>query len=435
MILTKGIIEEVVSQFKARVRLPVYHGIKTAEYSTPTKDLPTATLCAMPNCTYSLNTGDVVYCSIEDNDFTKPVILGFLYKQDKAETLVDMNVNSLNVGVNASFPEETSIGKVSPQSIQNLCGANSNIQNEIDSIVNDSNKNNKELQDSVSKLQNDVASLETNLSTNYVDKSTSQIIGGQKDFETAPRVKIEGEHPREGLPDIYVQLQYIYTDTSSTGPYIDTGFEINTSTDTIELVFEMVDTTKYLWLFGEHDTPARLGLGVGDGVVNQRNVAYGNATNKVPDDLFYGKLHYFKADSTGVFIDNTNKVANYSNFTSTSTIALFCLHINGAFNSNAKGKIQSYKHTRNGVVLLDLVSVKRKSDNKVGFYDFANDTFITSNNDIDFLAGPELLGDHYEPVLTNANFTDFLTSVSGYNPTVAQSLQHDASGVIQWVDE
>lgn len=434
MILTKGIIEEVVSQFKARVRLPVYHGIKTAEYSTPTKDLPTATLCAMPNCTYSLNIGDVVYCSIEDNDFTKPVILGFLYKQDKAKTLIDMNVNSLNVGVNASFPEETSIGKVSPQSIQNLYGADSNIQNEINDIVNDNNKNNKELQNSVSELQNDVASLETDLSTNYVDKSTSQIVGGQKDFEVTPRVKIEGEHPREGLPDIYTQLQYVYTDTSSTGPYIDTGFVINTSTDIIELVFEMVDTTRYLWLFGEHDTSARFGLGVGDGIINQRNVAYGNATNKVSDDLFYGKLHYFKADSTGVFIDNTNKVANYSNFTSTSTIALFCLHINGAFNSNAKGKIQSYKHTRNGVVLLDLVSVKRKSDNKVGFYDFANNRFVVSDNGVDLIAGPGLTEDHYEPLLSDVNFVDFLTNITGYNPNVTQTLKHNNNGLL-WVND
>lgn len=268
-----------------------------------------------------------------------------------------------------------------------------------------------------------------------VDLISDQIIDGQKDFETAPRIKIEGEHPREGLPDIYTQLQYIYTDTSSTGPYIDTDLTIDTDTDTIELVFEMVDTTRYLWLFGEHDQNARFGLGVGDGVVNQRNVAYGSATNKVADDLFYGKLHYFKADSTGVFIDNINKVANHISFTSESTIALFCLHINGAFNSNAKGKIQSYKHTRNGVVLMDLISVKRKSDNKVGFYDFANNSFITSSNNIDLLEGPELIGDHYEPLLSNANFVDFLTNITGYNPNILQTLKHDTNGAIQWVND
>ena len=424
MILTKGIIEEVVSPYKAKVRLPVYHGIRTDNYSVQTKDLPEASLCAMPNCDYALNVGDIVYCSVEDNDFTKPVIMGFLYKQDKAQTSVDMNVNSLGVVTNTNLPEDTAIGKVNPDSIQSLLGIGGNIQRTISNINNTINGELRNINNRVNVIK-----------SSYVDKTSDQIINGQKDFEITPRVKIEGEHPREGLPDIYTQLQYVYTDTSSTGPYIDTGLKINTDTDTVELVFEMVDTTRYLWLFGEHDNSARFGLGVGDGIVNQRNVAYGNATNKVADDLFYGKLHYFKADRTGVFIDNTNKVANHISFTSDSTIALFCLHINGAFNSNAKGKIQSYKHTTsNGDVLMDLVSVKRKSDNKVGFYDFANNRFVVSDNNIDLIAGPELTEDHYEPLLSDVNFVDFLTNINGYNPNVTQTLKHNNNGLL-WVND
>lgn len=249
------------------------------------------------------------------------------------------------------------------------------------------------------------------LSTAVVDLTTNQVIDGQKDFEVLPRVKVTGEHPREGLPDTYTQLQYVESDGSQ---YIDTTFIINTSTDTVELVFELLGTTLYKWLFGEHDNNARFGLGVGDGT-NRRNVAYGATTYKVNDNLFYSELHYFKADSSGVYIDG-NKIADYSSFSSTSTLALFCLNNNG-FVNGISGKIQTYKHTRNNTTLMDLVPVKRKSDNKAGFYDFATSMFIVSDSSTNLIAGPEIVGDHYENLITDAvipSYTSQLTNDSGY---------------------
>jgi len=233
----------------------------------------------------------------------------------------------------------------------------------------------------------------------FVDLLNNQTIDGQKDFNTVPRVRIDGEHPREGLPtDLYTQLQYVESNGSQ---YIDTTYAINTATDTVEIVFECIGTTIYKWLFGEHDNNARFGLGVGDGT-NRRNVAYGTTTYKVNDTLFYNQLHHFKADSTGVFIDDT-KIANYSGFSSTSSLALFCLNNNGFVNGTA-AKIQSYKHTRNNVALIDIVSVKRNSDNKAGFYDFVSENFISSATSNDLSAGPELPGPHYEALITDANF-------------------------------
>ena len=261
-------------------------------------------------------------------------------------------------------------------------------------------------------------------SSDYVDLTTAQEIDGQKDFNEIPRVKIDGEHPREGLPDTYTQLQYV---ESSGSQYINTGYIINTSTDIVEMTFECVGTTIYKWLFGEHDNNARFGLGVGDGA-NKRNVAYGATTYKVNDVLFYNSLHNFKADSTGVFIDN-NKIANYSSFSSTSTLALFCLNNDGFVNGTA-ARIQSYKHTRNGVALIDLVPVTRNSDNKAGFYDFVSENFIGSATSTDLIPGPGLPGPHYENLLTDANFASVAFSGS-YNdlsnaPTTVSSFTNDA---------
>ena len=257
----------------------------------------------------------------------------------------------------------------------------------------------------------------------YVDLTTAQEIDGQKDFNIVPRVKIDGEHPREGLPNTYTQLQYVESNGSQ---YIDTGYIISTSTDIVEMTFECIGTTIYKWLFGEHDNNARFGLGVGDGA-NKRNVAYGSTTYKVNDVLFYNSLHNFRADSTGVFIDN-NKIANYSNFSSTSTLALFCLNNDGFVNGTA-ARIQSYKHTRNGVALIDLVPVIRNSDDKAGFYDFVSESFVGSATSTDLIPGPGLPGPHYENLLTDANFASVAFSGS-YNdlsntPTTISSFTND----------
>ena len=251
------------------------------------------------------------------------------------------------------------------------------------------------------------AAINSGVSTGaWVNTTGAQVIDGQKDFEVIPRVKVTGEHPREGLPDTYTQLQYVESDGSQ---YIDTTFIINTSTDTVDLVFELSGTTLYKWLFGEHDNNARFGLGVGDGT-NRRNVAYGATTYKVNDNLFYSQLHYFKADISGIYVDD-NKIADYSSFSSTSTLALFCLNNNG-FVNGISGKIQTYKHTRNNTALMDLVPVKRKSDDKVGFYDFATSTFIVSDSSTDLIAGPEIVGDHYDSLLTSGSFANVAFSGS-----------------------
>ena len=149
----------------------------------------------------------------------------------------------------------------------------------------------------------------------------------------------------------YCEVEYL----ESTGTqWLDTEKTFNSTSDEIELYFQLTETEKYKWVFGEHDTDARLGLGSGDGT-NLRNVAYYNNTYKVNDTEMYNSQHYYRVDSTGVYLNGT-KIANYSNFSSTSTLYLFNLNLSSS-NYMAKGKIWTFRQKRNGVLIRDLIPV------------------------------------------------------------------------------
>jgi hypothetical protein len=153
----------------------------------------------------------------------------------------------------------------------------------------------------------------------------------------------------------YTELEYL----ESTGTqWVDTETTINTATDTVELVFETVGTTIYKWLYGEHDNNARFGLGTGDGV-NKRNVAYGKTTYKVTDNQIYSSQHTFISNENGVFLDDV-KIANFSSFSSTSTLYLFNLNLNNV-NYCGNAKVWKYKHSRNGVLICDFIPVLDKN--------------------------------------------------------------------------
>ena len=133
--ITKGIVEELKG-YQAKVRLPIYDGLANTKNATSNENLSYATVCVTTNLNNSLNVGDIVYVSFEDNDKGKPVILGQLYKEEM-NTLADMklnsaNINQLTVNKNASLPQNTSIGSISSKEIAALSGIKDNIQNQID---------------------------------------------------------------------------------------------------------------------------------------------------------------------------------------------------------------------------------------------------------------------------------------------------------------
>ena len=441
MILTKGIIEEVVSPYKAKVRLPVYHGIKADNYSVKTKDLPEATLCAMPNCDYALNAGDIVYCSIEDNDFSKPVILGFLYKQDKAQTAVDMSVNSLGVVTNTSLPEDTAIGKVGSESIQNLLGIDSNIQRTLSNMNSDLSGRISNTDKSVSNIWSSINAIRGD----YVDKSTDQIINGQKDFEITPRVKVA--HETHNLPERYQEVEYIQSNgsgsTTNTGPYIDTNF-IPSSNTRVEAKFKLLETTtSFRWLFGVRDQNA---AGAG--------YSFGSQTNGLICSDFNGRVTGVSTFTEGTIyniikngrvcqVNSTVLTNTATTFSLSYPLGLFCLNNVGSFATrDIKAqcyyfKIYDYENSEFKILRDFVPCCDTQNNNKPGLYDLVNGEFYSCPvSGSEFILGPAIYpGDTYDAILTDADFNSFLLQIPGYNGAASQTLKHSINGSIQWVND
>lgn len=179
----------------------------------------------------------------------------------------------------------------------------------------------------------------------------------------------------------YTPIEYI----ESTGTqWINTGVNIDTSTDEVELVIQGLTTTLYKWFFGEHDDGARFGLGSGDGP-NKRNVAYGKTTYKVNDTQIYNSKHTFVANKNGVFLDGV-KITNYASFTSSSTIYLFNLNISSQSSYTSSARIWSYKQTRNGQELINLIPVLDNND-VACMYDKVSKEFFYNKGTGEFIAG------------------------------------------------
>lgn len=140
--ITKAIVEEIISPYSIRVRIPILNAIQGAQNSTPTSELSAATICTIPNARNNVQIGDIVFVGFEDNDLSKPIILGHLFKEnndnrDYTGTLLELMLNSIAVQFDASLPENTYIGEVQPSELQMLRGQTSNIKDQFDSIIKD----------------------------------------------------------------------------------------------------------------------------------------------------------------------------------------------------------------------------------------------------------------------------------------------------------
>lgn len=131
--VTKGIIEELQG-YKALVRLPVYDDIYGSRYGTKKENLPSATYCSVANIQTPLSIGDVVYVAFEDNDMSKPVIIGHLYRKAGQNAEVGLQLSTLSTDSTTKLSTDTWIGKVTPNELASLSKITGNIQAQIDNI-------------------------------------------------------------------------------------------------------------------------------------------------------------------------------------------------------------------------------------------------------------------------------------------------------------
>ena len=148
--ITKGIIVSKTSQSsnKYLVNIPIINQISSSLKNLNAEDLLEATLSSFVGVTNQLQPGDIVFIGFEDHDLHKPVILGKLYTNDpvknelseKIAQFADLVLRTLKVSdergaAKAILPEDTTIGKVSADSLQALEGLNTdNLERRLETL-------------------------------------------------------------------------------------------------------------------------------------------------------------------------------------------------------------------------------------------------------------------------------------------------------------
>ena len=127
----KAIIQEIISNYKVRVRVPTFHRGEESIGATPSLDTPTATICIPPSIYPSLRKNDIVWVDFEDDNVDKPVVMGILYSSSCYNTKSDVKGTNLEVDSSATLPTNTSIGTITPENIEKLSGIAENIQKAI----------------------------------------------------------------------------------------------------------------------------------------------------------------------------------------------------------------------------------------------------------------------------------------------------------------
>lgn len=132
--VTKGIVEKIIDTYTVKVRMPIFDAIKEAKNGVKTEDLSTAIICTLPNSSNVVSVNDVVFVAFEDDDYSKPIIIGHLFREALTDTKLNVNFGTLTTSSTTRLNKDTYIGEVRPNEIQALLGVKENIQNQLDDL-------------------------------------------------------------------------------------------------------------------------------------------------------------------------------------------------------------------------------------------------------------------------------------------------------------
>ena len=150
--ISRAFIESVVDETHVKVRIPRVNKIAGAVGSTPTAELAISIVCTLPGYSPRLRRGDAVIVAYEDDDEGSPVVIGTLFKKTSNST-ADINIDSATFNISVELPENTSIGEVQKENIQNLVGLSDNAQLQFDNLFTTTDNLNTQLHEASTKIQ------------------------------------------------------------------------------------------------------------------------------------------------------------------------------------------------------------------------------------------------------------------------------------------
>ena len=96
--INKAFIEKKIDQYTYKVRIPRYNKSASSTYSSKDQNLYTAIICTLPGIFPNYDINDVVFVAFENDDYSRPIILGKLYREeDNSNSTSDIICNELEV--------------------------------------------------------------------------------------------------------------------------------------------------------------------------------------------------------------------------------------------------------------------------------------------------------------------------------------------------
>ena len=99
--------------YKIRIRIPRFHKFEGPAGSTDFNNLPLATVCSFPGLTTIYMPGDIVYVDFENDDISRPVIVGKLSRSDdNSGSFSDISGHAATFKADTHLSSETTIGDI-----------------------------------------------------------------------------------------------------------------------------------------------------------------------------------------------------------------------------------------------------------------------------------------------------------------------------------
>lgn len=323
-------------------------------------------------------------------------------------TLTDINGNILQldvfrIGDNIYIPEtnvpdrwvmDTSTNSIIVSRLETAKVAVNDVQVNDVSVVNNSIAN-------ITGLADD---------TEVVHNTGNEVINGQKDFNTVPRLWISREEEII-VPEGYTQLEYISADGNE---YVSTGIIGNLNTK-----FKLIaaPATHSTVIFGSRSSATSNNVSCLVGPTNDNVVDFGNynITRAVAtiSNSIYVKIEYYNSKDRRYMKNVATDIILAENTTpfttqiTTPTELYFGYYGAGTFPSgdtNFIGYYYSCEIYDDETLIANFVPAKENATGKVGFYDTIRNIFLSSIGPSEYIAGPTIES-RYENLLTNGNFS------------------------------
>ena len=164
--IVKAYIEDILDSGRYKIRIPTIDKIKNSSLNI--SDLSTAEMCSVMNSDLNLNLNDIVYIDFENDDKSKPIIIGCLSKKVTESSYV---FDSLKVLETANLPKETSIGDITYFELSCLLGTTGNVQEQILSIESSL----EDINNYINKTQNNLNNSKEAIKNINIEKISSKV--------------------------------------------------------------------------------------------------------------------------------------------------------------------------------------------------------------------------------------------------------------------